>query len=151
MSRLLPRSALAIIVLLALVRNAEAMTVPQYCQLTLDLLQASANNAGERLEAAQQSANSPSEYFKQLQTIEDGHKAARDQLYTRYGTTPAEYLNFMRKNKNAVDSYIQNHQEIRAQIDSLTSQARDLAQQQESIVLGAGLQRARPLDSRLMR
>ena len=151
MSGLFCRLTLAIIFLLALARNAEALTVPEYCQLTLELLQTSVNDAGERLGVAQQNANNPSEYFKQLQAIEDGYKEMRDQLYRRYSATAGDYLNFMRKNKDAVNSYIQNHQEIRAQIDSLTSQARDLAQQQESIVVGAGLHRARPLDQRSTR
>ena len=151
MNGLFCRLTLAIIFLLPLARNAEALTVPEYCQLTLELLQTSVNDANERLGAAQQNANNPSEYFRQLQTVEDTYKASRDQLYSKYGTTSGEYLKFMRNNKDAVNSYIQNHQEIRAQIDSLTSQTRALAQQQESVVVGAGLHRARPIDSRIKR
>ena len=145
------RFTFAIVFLATPAKNAAALTVAEYCQLTVETLQLSVGAATERLEAAAQNATDAAAYFKQLQTIEDRYKEMRDQLYGRYGTSSAEYLKFMRKNKDAVNSYIQTHGEIKAKIESLTKQARDLSQQQESVVMGAGLHRARPLDSRTKR
>lgn len=151
MRRICFHSSFWLILLLILTKEVRAFSVEDYCQLTIEISLASVDEARERLGAVTQHAVNAPAYFSQLQVIEEKYKRVRDQLYRKYGSTMQEYLDFMRRHQGAVESYLQSHEEIRAQIDALTSQAAGLAQQHESAVVSAGLHQATPFNWQLRR
>jgi hypothetical protein len=126
--------SISLLAALLLVPIAKALSVEEYCRLSIELLQASVEEWRERVAVASRFPHDQSSRRSGLNAVAKKYKRVRRNACAQYGASPRELLNFMAENKEKVDSYLQSNHDVRLAIDSLTSELHSLVAQYESQV-----------------
>lgn len=144
--KLLLRQALIVIFLLASgfapvhAQNAE-LTVEDYCQLTRSLMELSVGEWQDRVSALGQVKGGPvevqskggnKELLGDLEKISSRHRRLRNQLYKEFKIGRRAYLSFASDHRVEIESYLEEHPEVRADIDSIKDRINRLIEQFES-------------------
>jgi len=109
------------------------ITVDSYCQLTIQTMQQETNNLQSLVNLYNQYKNDPNEFIRQEAIKKAEFEQARNALYTSFGTTADEYALYMGEHSQEVNEFLKSNANIKQQIDSLSSQIKELLSQYESL------------------
>jgi hypothetical protein len=131
--------ALILIFLLCLCESVRAqnteLTIENYCQLTKSLMELSVREWRDRLSAAgEQKQATRKEMIKSLDKVASQYRKSQNQLYKQYGIGRRSYLHYASDHKTEIEGYLEEHQDVRGEIESLREQINGLIQQFETTV-----------------
>jgi hypothetical protein len=112
--------------------EATAVTVEEYCQLVIEILETSVDEWHERLSMVRQGAAQQRSYLDQLGAVGRRYEAIRRQLFDKYGTNAGEYVSYMGVHGTAVRQYISSHEPVQRLIEDLTTQVQSLVDRYEA-------------------
>jgi hypothetical protein len=115
-------------------QNAE-LTIENYCQLTKSLMELSVREWRDRLGvASEQKQGARKEIIKSLDKITSQYRKSQNQLYKQYGIGRRSYLHYGSDHKAEIEGYLEEHQDVKGEIESIREQINGLIQQFESTV-----------------
>lgn len=112
------------------------LTVADYCELTRALLELSAREWQERVDAAAQKKGDRKEMLRTLERVAKSYRAQQDEVYGRFGMSAREDLRYASDHQSEIESYLEENPEVRDSIESLKARIDALIEQFESAAAG---------------
>lgn len=112
--------------------NAE-ISVEDYCHLCIKSMQQEISNFQELISLVNQYGKDSILLAEKEKIKQNEFKQAKDILFASFGTDGAEYVTFMGKHERKVNTYLENHLDIKQQIDELATQINLLLEEYESL------------------
>ena len=107
--------------------------VSSYCQLSIQSLQQQVANFQELIALANQYSDDPDGFAAAETAKQAEFEENTNTLFTSFGITPQEYALYMGQHKNEVETYWQENQALKQQLDDLSAQAMTLMTEYESL------------------
>jgi hypothetical protein len=104
-----------------------------YCQLVIQVMQKEISNIQELTALANQYKDDPEVLAQQEEIKRAAFDQAKSTLFSSFETTAEEYVTYMGKNGQAVNAYLEENQDIKQQIDSLSDQIKSLMADYETL------------------
>jgi hypothetical protein len=82
--------------------------------------------------AVEQKQAARKEMVKTLEKISDQYRKSQGKLYKQYGIGRRSYLHYGSDHKTEIESYLEEHQDVRGEIELIRKQISGLIQQFES-------------------
>ena len=115
-------------------QNSE-FTTENYCQLTKSLMELSALEWRDRVKTAiDQKQSSSKEMVKSLEKLTSQYRKPQNRAYRQYGIGKRFYLRYGSDHKTEIESYLEDNQDVRGEIESIREQINGLIQQFESVM-----------------
>ena len=109
------------------------VTVGSYCQLSIQSIQQQVTNFQELITLANQYSDDPDAFAAAEAAKQAEFKENTDTLMASFGMTPQEYVLYMGKHKNEVETYWNDNPTLKQQLDDLSAQAMVLITEFEAL------------------
>jgi len=120
------------------------LTVESYCQLVIEMMQKQIPYMENFVNEIAQYSSDPDTMEAHLRVLRNDMSYAGYSLLASYRLTMEEYLSFMGRNRKAVDKYLEDHEDIRKQIEDLSARISGLMEQEINLRKPASTPQAPP-------
>ena len=108
------------------------LTVEDYFQLTISMMQLSVDEWQERVPVADKIKTDRRKLEAGLQSVTKKFREQRTEKLKQFGINQQAYLNYSTEHKTEIESYLEENPEVRQAIDDLQKQIDKLIEQFES-------------------
>jgi hypothetical protein len=119
---------------LAFAAQSSSMTEEGYCNLQGRLLTLLEMEWKDRLTIAQAAARNDEEFWKKLEEVGAKFRSARSSTYSDMATTEEAVTRFSADNKDSIEAYLNDHPDLRGQLDAVNARVKALIEQFESVM-----------------
>jgi len=110
------------------------ITVDDYCQLTILMIQQDISNYQKLISIVQQYKNNPKELNYQNNILKNNIDKNRKILFSSFNIKSRTYYLYMGENSNLVNSYLNTHYNIKVKIKDLANQRDKILNRYESLI-----------------
>src|SRR5262245_26344185 len=111
------------------------LTAERYCLLTKSLMELTAREWKDRIETAKGLKRSPrKEMVERLDSLANQYRKSQNRLYRQFGIGRSAYLSYASDHKIEIESFLEDHQDVKGEIDSIKDQINGLIQKFESVM-----------------
>jgi hypothetical protein len=114
--------------------QSNAMTEEGYCNLHGRLLVLLELEWKDRLAVAEAASRNDEEFWKKLEEVGTKFRSARSSAYGDMSTTEEAFTRFSTENKEAIEEYLNEHPDLRGQLDAVNARVKALVQQFETVM-----------------
>ena len=112
----------------------EELTVETVIRISGDLLRVSLTAQQAKMEYARQHPNEREAILERFTELDSWTQTQSEEVYKRYKTSMTDYMAFSAKHRVALQDYLNEHANERAELDRLESQMRELVADLEKVM-----------------